>query len=347
MLDRLGIVLGFSVSFAVSMAACSNSTDANAADDAGSTQGVDGAPGTPGADATAPTDAPGMVDGATPAAAGRGFPNAGPWVSFYGPASGVDVAKVASTFRIINIDADPGAGNFTDAEITTLKGGGQNRVISYLNVGSCEMYRTYWQKCVSTGALTTLYDGYPDEKWANLSNVAYQDLVVNEVAATLANRKVDGFFLDNLEVVEHGAGSTNGPCDATCAQGGLDLVWKLRQKFPGLLIVMQNATGAFTRTGTTHGVSYPSLLDGISHEDVYSNGGDAQARTEMLAWRALGLTVGGHPFWTGVEDYVGACSSAKKSEMLTLKAQADADGLSSYVTDESGQQLAPCYWGEL
>lgn len=68
---------------------------------------------------------------------------------------------------------------------------------------------------------------------------------------------------------------------------------------------------------------------------------------EMLAWKALGLTVAGRPFWTAVEDYVGACSSAKTSDMLSLTAKAQADGLSSYVTDASGNQKAPCYWADL
>src|SRR6185503_5885630 len=73
----------------------------------------------------------------------RGFPDPGPWVSFYGGAQGVDLAAVAATFRIINIDADPDTGNFTDAEIQTMRAGGKNRVISYLNVGSCEKFRSY------------------------------------------------------------------------------------------------------------------------------------------------------------------------------------------------------------
>ena len=29
-------------------------------------------------------------------------------------------------------------------DLATLKGGGQNRVLSYLNVGSCESYRDYY-----------------------------------------------------------------------------------------------------------------------------------------------------------------------------------------------------------
>src|SRR5690348_4873219 len=65
---------------------------------------------------------------------GRGFPAGGPWVSFYGPSRGVDLPRVAATFRIINLDADPDAGHFTDEQIELLKAKGQNRVISYLNV---------------------------------------------------------------------------------------------------------------------------------------------------------------------------------------------------------------------
>jgi cysteinyl-tRNA synthetase len=286
-------------------------------------------------------------------ASGRGFPVGGPWASFYGPADGLDLAKLASSFKIINLDADPDGANFTAAQIQELRAGGQNRVISYLNVGSCENYRSYWsvdppghKSCQSTGALTSLYDGYPDERWANLSNPAYHDLIVNYVAPRLAAMGVDGFFLDNMEVIEHAAGDSNGPCDAACSQGGLDLVWELRQKFPDLLIVMQNATSDVTRKGKTHGVAYPSVLDGISHEEVYSNGGDAQSQAEMQAWRGMGLMVNGRPFWLAAEDYVGACSAADKPAADAIYAQAMTDGLNEYVTDASAMQLGPCFWGD-
>src|SRR5260370_35880977 len=102
----------------------------------------------------------------------------------------------------------------------------------------------------------------------NLGNADYQKLIVEFVAPRLVAQGVDGFFLDNLEIVEHGTATSNGPCDATCAQGGLDLVGKLRAAFPDRLIVMQNATSDFTRLGQTGGVAFPSLLDGISHEEV-------------------------------------------------------------------------------
>ncbi|MEZ4300051.1 MAG: endo alpha-1,4 polygalactosaminidase [Polyangiaceae bacterium] len=319
----------------------------------GGTAGSGGVGGSGASGGTGATGGGGATGGTGGSMAGPGFPEAGPWVSFYGPAEGVDLAKVAATFRIINIDADPDGANFTKAEIATLKNGGKNKVISYLNLGSCESFRSYWdvapagfESCQSSGAMTTPYDGFPDEMWADLSNAKYRALLVGYVAKRLDDMGVDGFFLDNLEVVEHGTATSNGPCDAACSQGGLDLVWELRQAFPDRLIVMQNATSDVTRLGKTHGVDYPALLDGISHEEVYSNGGDDEVRAEMLAWKAMGLTVNGSDFWVACEEYAGECSAAAKTEADALYAAAAADGLSAYVTDESGSQLAPCFWAD-
>jgi len=86
------------------------------------------------------------------------------------------------------------------------------------------------------------------------------------------------------------------------------------------------------------------VLDGISHEEVYTDGADATSRDEMLAWKALGLKVNGRPFWLAAEDYVGACAAESKPDALAIEARANADGLSSYVTDASGSQTAPCFW---
>jgi cysteinyl-tRNA synthetase, unknown class len=302
--------------------------------------GENPAPPGPTSDAAAP-DAPNT------SSSKRGFPVAGPWVSFYGTLTDAQATKIAKAFRIVNLDADPDQENVTDAQIATLKAGGQNRVISYINMGACETYRTYFAECEKTGGLTTVYSPeYPDERWANLSNAAYRKLMVEKIAQRLWDRKVDGFFLDNMEVVEHGATAKSGPCDAACVQGGLDLIWELRQRFPDALIVMQNATSATTREGKTHGVSLPSLLDGVSHEEVYS-GSSAGAREEMLQWKKLGLVVNGRPFWLAAEDYVGSCSSASKADATAIQTKAKADGLSSYVTDASAAQIAPCFWDEL
>ena len=250
---------------------------------------------------------------------------------------------------MINLEADPDAGA-TKAEIAMLKNGGKNRVISYLNVGACESFRTFWTTSPSgfvgckdnVAAQLGPYDGYPDETWMNLGNADYQKLIVEYVAPRLAAQGVDGFFLDNLEVIEHGTATTNGPCDAACAQGGLDLVRKLREAFPSHLIVMQNATGDFARTGKTGGVDYPTLLDGISHEEVFAPVHDAQSEAELLAWKKLGLTPGGQSFFIGTEDYVGSC--ANDAAAKSAYDQSSADGFSPYESDASAMMTAVCFW---
>jgi cysteinyl-tRNA synthetase len=260
------------------------------------------------------------------------------------------LATVASTFRIINIDVDPDAANFTDADIATLRAGGSNRVISYLNLGSCENYRTYWTTVPSgfvscsanTAAQLGAYQGYPNETWMNVGNADYQKLMVEYVAPRLAARGIDGFFLDNLEIVEHGTQTTNGPCDAACSQGGLDLVGLLRAKFPGLLIVMQNATSDVTRLGTTGGTSYPSLLDGVSHEEVYQPAYDQTAEAQLVAWSQMGLLPGGRPFWIATEDYVSSCTNTTAAKQAYDASR--AHGFSPYATDASGSQTVVCYW---
>jgi cysteinyl-tRNA synthetase, unknown class len=284
---------------------------------------------------------------------GPGIPTRGPWTSFYGTAAEMgDLGKVADTFRIINIDADPETKNFTDAEIATLRAGGKNRVISYLDVGSCEDFRSYWADApgfvscsANKAAQLGPYEGYPDEIWMDPSNADYQRLIVDYVAARLVKRGVDGFYLDNLELLGHEPDEANGPCSAACRQGGLDLVRKLREKFPDRIIVMQNGTSDVTRLGKTGGIEYRRLLDGIAHEEIYAPTYDADAEEELLAWQKMNLrSKGGDPFAILVEDYVGGCDNA--SAAVSAIDRSTARGFSAYVSDASEGQRVVCYWGK-
>ncbi|HXX68969.1 MAG TPA: endo alpha-1,4 polygalactosaminidase [Polyangiaceae bacterium] len=303
--------------------------------------------------------APGVAQSAGPAhalvAMGPGFPASGPWVAFYGTAAQMgDLERVAQTFRIIDIDVDPaadGVGNFTDEQIRVLKNDGQNRVLSYLNLGSCERFRTYWSRApeglMSCGANREAwlgaYEGYPDEVWMNPANPAYQRLILEHVAPRLAARGIDGFYLDNLEVVEHSDPSESGWCSSECRQGGLDLVRRLRERFPDHLFVMQNAAGDVTRLGATGGAPFPTLLDGIAHEEVYSPAPDATAERQLLLWQSMHVTTkGGRPLFIGVEDYVGSCERADAARAAYDKSR--AHGFSPYVSDASSKQRVVCFW---
>lgn len=287
-------------------------------------------------------------------AAGRGFPTAGPWASFYGAASTIDLPKMAATFRIIDIDADPDMGNFTASQIQTLKNGGTNKVLSYLNLGSCENFRGYWSK-VPAGFLSCSankaaqlgpYAGYSNEVWMNVGNADYQNLVINYIVPRLAAQGVDGFYFDNMEIVEHGTNTTNGPCDAQCSQGGLNLIARLRDKYPSMLFVLQNATSNKTRLGQATGasgtVAFPSLLDGIAHEEVYKPTYDAGVEAELVSWSGMNLMPGGRKFWIGTLDYVSSCTNTAAAQSAFQSSR--ARGFSPSVSDSSAGQQTVCYW---
>lgn len=286
--------------------------------------------------------------------ASRGFPVSGPWVSFYGSASTLDLPRLAGTYRIFDIDADPGIGNFSPAQIRQLQNGGHNKVLSYLNIGSCESFRSYWstapvglRSCAANPAAQLgAYEGYDDEVWMNPGNADYQRLVLEHVAPRLVAQGIDGFYLDNMEIVEHGTNTTNGPCDAACSQGGLDLIARLREQYPNLLFVMQNATSDRTRLGKANGtggsVDFSSLLDGIAHESVYRPTPDTWAEAELLAWSAMKLAPGGRPFWIGTLDYVGGCSNTADAHAAFQLSR--ARGFSPSVSDASASQQTICAW---
>jgi cysteinyl-tRNA synthetase, unknown class len=281
----------------------------------------------------------------------RGIRENAPWVSFYGTARQMgDLRRVAGAFRLINIDADPTAGNFTRADIATLRAGGRNTVLSYLNVGACERYRSYWRTAPSglipcganQAAQIAAYHRYPKEVWMNPGNADYRRLIIEHVAARLAATGVDGFFIDNLEIVEHGAHDGEAPCDTTCARGGLTLVAELRKRFPDLVLVMQNATSSATREARVGGVAFPSLLDGVSREETYAPKYDRDGEAELLAWRGLSLAPNGRPFSITTEDYVGSCSQDARARRVYAKSR--ERGFSPYATISSANQDRVCFW---
>lgn len=285
---------------------------------------------------------------------GRGFPTSGPWVTFYGEASKLgDLRSLAAKYRVLNIDADPS--NYTPEQIQTLKAGGQNRVISYLNIGAVESFRDYWKTApkglVPAGknkeAMVGNYHGYADEKWMDPGNPAWRKLVLDHIVPRLVAQGVDGFYLDNLELLGHGADAGHRPLSKASVQAGLDLIREIRERYPNLLIVLQNGTGPVTREGVTGGRRFAELIDGVAHESlftqpsetndarkaVYRIANDEEALAEMRAWKRLNLRPGGRPFHLSAQEYMGA--KPTQAAMDQVRAKAKAEGFTLHIADKS------------
>ncbi|MEW6343948.1 MAG: endo alpha-1,4 polygalactosaminidase [Paraburkholderia sp.] len=286
-----------------------------------------------------------------PVAAARNLPASAVWAVYYGTAAQTNIDQLASSFNVIVIDADPGTGtpNFTAAQISALKAHGA-KVLSYLNVGACETWRTYWTTVpsgfVSCGANQAAqlgqYSGYPNEYWMNVGNADYQNLIVNYVAPRLAATGVDGFMLDNFEIVGHAANAAQGPCNAACQQGGLDLVAQLRTEFPNAPIVL-NAAPTSAISGSSGGVSFPMLVDGDFAEQVFLPSLDSSLLQTLQSWKSTEAKLPRSAFFTGSLDYVSSCSDS-------TDAQGDwnasiAAGLSPSVATSALNQV--CWWSFL
>ena len=112
----------------------------------------------------------------------------------YGVFLGVDpedIDKLAG-YQTVVIDAQ----YFTQEEIAQLQQNGTS-VYTYLNIGSIETFREGYdsvQDCILAP-----YDNWPDEYWVDVSRQEWQTFISDE-AKSLAEKGVDGFFLDNADV---------------------------------------------------------------------------------------------------------------------------------------------------
>lgn len=95
-------------------------------------------------------------------------------------------------YDIVVIDA----AYYTKADIDTLHQNGCT-VYSYLNIGTIETFREsyadYQQYALKP------YEDWPDEYWMDVSQVEWQEHIAG-LAGSLAQKGVDGFFLDNTDV---------------------------------------------------------------------------------------------------------------------------------------------------
>lgn len=299
---------------------------------------------------TTPVTTPPPTTLAPVIAAARALPVAPVWAVYYGDASGLTLSQVASTFKLIVIDADPGTGTpaFSAAQIAVLKANGA-KVLSYLNFGACEKSRSYWNTVpsgfVSCGANSAAqlgkYSGFP-EYWMNPANADYQNLIVNYVAPRLAATGVDGFMLDNFEIVGHGTNTSGGPCDATCAQGGLDLVKQLRDRFPNLALV-PNAAPVQSIGGSSGGVAFPWLIDGVLVEQAYLPSVSTSLVQQLQSWQSTEQNLGRSGFFIGSLDYVSSCTATSSAQIAWTAAR--QAGFSPSISTEALDSI--CWWSFL
>ncbi len=208
------------------------------------------------------------------------------WVSYYSTGQIPQLVQ----FDVLDIDVEDGAANYEAQDVAQMKRAGK-LVISYLNVGSAEPFRSYWAQ-VQSYALRK-YPGWP-EFYMDVSNPGYRDVLLETAVPQILAKGVDGLFLDNVD-----AGFDNARPGVTA--GIVEVVRQIRAAHPTTLLIAQSSNLRILSERGSDGRQFYQYVNGVAREEVsatYAGGygrvpvdqSDAVLRT-LAAWRAKGLTV--------------------------------------------------------
>ena len=72
------------------------------------------------------------------------------------------------------------------------------KIYADLDIGSLENYRPYYEEFKDKTLGT--YENWEDEYWMDVSDKNWQNLIVNDLGKSIADKGFDGFFIDNYDV---------------------------------------------------------------------------------------------------------------------------------------------------
>lgn len=147
--------------------------------------------------------------------------------------------------------------NFTSEDLKYLRDKGVKKIYSYLNIGSIENFRDYYDDYVQY----TLgeYDEWQEERWMDVSNSNWQTFILKR-AELLARKGFDGYFIDNMDVYYQ------YPSEKIY-NGLVDILVQLSNLDKDIII---NGGDVFVRRYMEEEDDNPKNFDGINQEDVYT-----------------------------------------------------------------------------
>lgn len=164
-----------------------------------------------------------------------------------------DIVNVHINTDLLVIDSE----YFTSEQISTLKQNGAQKIYSYINIGSIENFRDYY----SDYEQYTLgdYENWPEEKWMDVSQPPWQSFLQQRVQE-LAQKGIDGFFVDNTDVYYH-------YCTPDIYNGLVTILTDMRSSGKDIII---NGGDTFVSEYIESG-NTASIFDGVNQENVYTS----------------------------------------------------------------------------
>lgn len=206
-------------------------------------------------------------------------------------------------------------------------------VIAYLSLGEIHRTRPIWARARAAGLLLGGNSRWPDASFVDPRSPQWHRMVVDEIAPDLLSRGYDGFFLDTIDDAAYLEDlGTKGAKD-----GMLDLVGRLRRRFPGAIVIANGGLGLMPRLG--------DLVDAFAHESVwtrfdfgtrtYSRRPEPEAAARLSALRRSSEQAG-KPFFP--LEYAGPDDTETRAWIYRT---ARAHGLAPYVGPIELDRLIP------
>ena len=146
--------------------------------------------------------------------------------------------------------------NFSAEQIKEIKERG-TKVYGYLNIGSLENFRPYYEQFKKHTMAP--YENWEEEYWMDVSNPQWQDFLINDLGQKYSSMGIDGFFLDNTDIYYQ------YPKDEIY-QGLKKILTGLKQYS---LPVILNGGDTFVQRSIEEGKAL-SLFDGVNQECVFT-----------------------------------------------------------------------------
>ena len=146
--------------------------------------------------------------------------------------------------------------NFSAEQIREMKERG-TKVYGYLNIGSLENFRPYYEQFKKYSL--SPYENWEEEYWMDVSNPKWQDFLIKDLGQKYSSMGLDGFFLDNADIYYEYP-------KEKIYQGLKTILTGLKQYSLPLIL---NGGDTFVQKSIEDG-SVLSLFDGVNQECVFT-----------------------------------------------------------------------------
>lgn len=172
----------------------------------------------------------------------------------YGVFIGAEATRTKNYNHYDNVVVEPS--DLTFKQVSDLKKDGHD-VYAYLNVGSLENTQPYYSQY--RDILLDRYDGWPGERWADVTQPKWQRLVVQDLARSYREQGFTGLFIDNTDVYYH--------YHTPAVYNALKSMMRSLKQMGFKLII--NGGDMFISDSLRDG-SAAKLYDGVNQEDVFT-----------------------------------------------------------------------------